>query len=320
LGIGTGKVVGMKLAFIFPGQGSQYVGMGKTLFDNFKVAKDTFEEADDALGLKVGSLCFNGPEADLKLTYNTQPAILTTSIAAMRVLSSETPLKPSLLAGHSLGEYAALVAADVMSFRDAVRLVRARGKYMDEAVPAGTGGMAAILGMEKDKVEELCKEASKGEVVVPANFNCPGQIVISGHAGAVTRAVDLAKGKGAKAISIPVSAPSHSPLMEPAGVRLSKELEKIGVMDIKCPVISNAEADFYPSKDKVADLLIRQLSHPVRWEESIAKALSFGTEAFVEVGPARVLCGLLKRINREIKSFNIEDLDSLKALQNAIKA
>jgi [acyl-carrier-protein] S-malonyltransferase len=310
----------MKLAFIFPGQGSQYVGMGKTLFDNFKVAKDTFEEADDALGLKVGSLCFHGPEADLKLTYNTQPALLTTSIAAMRVLSSETPLKPSLLAGHSLGEYAALVAADVMSFRDAVRLVRARGKYMDEAVPAGTGGMAAILGMEKDKVEELCKEASKGEVVVPANFNCPGQIVISGHAGAVTRAVDLAKEKGAKAISIPVSAPSHSPLMEPAGVRLSKELEKIGVMDIKCPVISNAEADFYPSKDKVADLLIRQLSHPVRWEESIAKALSFGTEAFVEVGPGKVLCGLLKRINREIKSFNIEDLDSLKALQNAIKA
>lgn len=310
----------MKLAFIFPGQGSQYLGMGKSLSDNFRVAKDTFEEADDALGLKIGSLCFNGPEADLKLTYNTQPAILTASIAAMRVLSSETHLKPSLLAGHSLGEYTALVAADVLSFRDALRLVRARGKYMDEAVPAGTGGMAAILGMEKEKVEELCKEASKGEVVVPANFNCPGQIVISGHAGAVTRAVDLAKERGARAIPLPVSAPSHSPLMDPAGERLSKELEKIDISGIKCPVISNVDADFYPSKDKVADLLIRQLSHPVRWEESIAKALSFGTEAFVEVGPGKVLCGLLKRINREIKSFNVEDVDSLKALQNAFKA
>jgi len=309
-----------KLLFMFPGQGSQYVGMGKSLFDNFKVARDTFEEADDALGLKISSLCFNGPEADLKLTYNTQPAILTASIAAMRVISSETPLKPSLLAGHSLGEYTALVVADVLSFRDAVCLVKARGRYMDEAVPAGTGGMAAILGMEKDKVEELCKEASKGEVVVPANFNCPGQIVISGHAGAVTRAVDLAKERGAKAIPLPVSAPSHSPLMGPAGERLSKELEKIYISGIKCPVISNADADFYPSKDMVADLLIRQLSRPVRWEESIAKALSFGTEAFAEVGPGKVLCGLLKRINREIKSVNVEDVDSLKALQNAFKA
>lgn len=309
-----------KLLFMFPGQGSQHVGMGKSLFDNFKVAKDTFEEADDALALKIGSLCFNGPEADLKLTYNTQPAILTTSIAALRVLFSETSLKPSLLAGHSLGEYTALVAADVLSFRDAVRLVRARGRYMDEAVPAGTGGMAAILGMDKDKVEQLCKDASKGEVVVPANFNCPGQIVISGHSGAVTRAVELAKERGAKAVPLPVSAPSHSPLMGPAGERLSKELEKIDISGIKCPVISNADADFYPSTDKVADLLIRQLSHPVRWEESIAKALSFGTEAFVEVGPGKVLCGLLKRINREIKSFNVEDGDSLKSLQNAFKA
>lgn len=323
MGVCTGKVVmmnNMKLAFIFPGQGSQYVGMGKSLYENFKVARDTFEEADDALGLKISSLCFNGPEAELKLTYNTQPAILATSVAALRVLSSETPLKPSLLAGHSLGEYTALVAAGVLSFRDAVQLVKARGKYMDEAVPAGTGGMAAILGMEKDKVEQLCKEASMGEVVVPANFNCPGQIVISGHAGAVTRAVDLAKEWGAKAIPIPVSAPSHSPLMNPAGERLSKELEKIGLMDIKYPVISNVDADFYPSKDKASSLLVKQLSMPVRWEESVAKALSSGTEAFVEIGPGKVLCGLLKRISREIKSFNIEDVDSLKALQNAFKA
>ena len=191
---------------------------------------------------------------------------------------------------------------------------------MDEAVPAGTGGMAAILGMEKDKVEELCREASKGEVVVPANFNCPGQIVISGHAGAVNRAVDLAKEKGAKAIPLPVSAPSHSPLMYPAGERLAKELEKIGVMDIKCPVISNADADFYPSKDMVSSLLVKQLSMPVRWEESVAKAVSSGADAFVEIGPGKVLCGLLKRINRELKSFNIEDVDSLKALQTAFKA
>lgn len=310
----------MKLAFIFPGQGSQYVGMGKSLYDNFKVAKETYEEANEALGLKISDMCFSGPEGDLKLTYNTQPAILTTSIAALRVLSAETPLKPLLLAGHSLGEYTALVASEVLTFCDAVRLVRARGKYMDEAVPAGTGGMAAILGMERDKVEQLCREASKGEVVAPANFNCPGQIVISGHAGAVTRAVELAKEWGAKAIPLPVSAPSHSPLMEPAGARLSKELEKIEVKDLKYPVISNADADFYPSRDKVAELLVKQLSHPVRWEESVAKAVSNGTEAFIEIGPGKVLCGLLKRINKELKSFNIEDVDSLKALQTTFKA
>jgi [acyl-carrier-protein] S-malonyltransferase len=308
-----------KLAFIFPGQGSQYVGMGKSLAENFKVAMETFEEANDALSRKISKLCFEGPEADLKLTYNTQPAILTTSIAALKVLSSETGLKPSLLAGHSLGEYTALVAAEALTFRDAVRLVRARGKFMDEAVPAGTGGMAAILGMDKDKVEQLCKEASKNEIVAPANFNCPGQIVISGHAGAVNRAVELAKEWGAKAIPLQVSAPSHSPLMEPAGERLSKELEKIDVKDLKYPVISNADADFYPSKDGVAGLLVKQLSHTVRWEESVAKAVSNGVEAFIEIGPGKVLCGLLKRINKELKSFNVEDVDSLKILQNAIK-
>lgn len=310
----------MKLAYIFPGQGSQYAGMGKSLCENFKAARETFEEADEALGFKISGLCFSGPDADLKLTYNTQPAILTTSIAALRVLSSETPLKPSLLAGHSLGEYTALVASEALTFWDAVRLVRARGRYMDEAVPAGTGGMAAILGMERDKVENLCREASKGEVVAPANFNCPGQIVISGHAGAVTRAVDLAKEWGAKAIPLPVSAPSHSPLMEPAGERLSKEIEKIEMRDLIYPVISNAEADFYPSRERVADLLVKQLSHPVRWEESVAKAVSDGTEAFIEIGPGKVLCGLLKRINKEIRSFNIEDADSLKVLQNSLKA
>lgn len=310
----------MKLAFMFPGQGSQHVGMGKSLYENFKAARETFDEANEALGLKITDLCFNGSEADLKLTYNTQPAILTTSIAALRVISSETPLKPSLLAGHSLGEYAALVASEALTFWDAVRLVKARGRFMDEAVPAGTGGMAAILGMEKEKVEQLCKEASKSEVVAPANFNCPGQIVVSGHIGAVNRAIELAKERGSKAVSLPVSAPSHSPLMEPAGERLAKELEKIGVKDLKYPVISNADADFYPSREKVAGLLVKQLSRPVRWEESVAKAVAEGTEAFIEIGPGKVLCGLLKRINKELKSFNVEDLDSLKALQKAFSS
>lgn len=307
-----------KLGFIFPGQGSQYVGMGRSLFDNFKVAKEVFEEADDALAMKLSSLCFNGPEADLKLTYNTQPAILTASIAALRVLYSETPLRPSLLAGHSLGEYTALVASEALTFQEAVRLVRARGKYMDEAVPAGTGGMAAILGMEKDKVEQLCLDASEGEVVAPANFNCPGQIVISGQVDAVNRAVALAREWGAKAIPLPVSAPSHSPLMERAGELLAKELEKIDVKDLKYSVISNAEAVPYPSKKEVTGLLIRQLSHPVRWEESVASAVFLGAEAFIEVGPGKVLCGLLKRINKEIMSYNVEDMDSLKALQNVL--
>lgn len=309
----------MKLAYIFPGQGSQYVGMGKSLSENFKAAKETFDEADEALGFSISGLCFNGPEAGLKLTSNTQPAILTTSIAALRVLSSETPLRPSVLTGHSLGEYTALVASEVLTFPDAVRLVTARGRFMDEAVPAGTGAMAAILGMQKDKVEQLCKESAKGEVVAPANFNCPGQIVISGNTDAVNRAVELAKSWGAKAVPLAVSVPSHSPLMEPAGIRLAKELEKIHVKDLKYPVISNADAEPYPSKDNVASLLIKQLSRPVRWEESVARAVSAGVETFIEIGPGKVLCGLLKRINKELKSFNVEDVDSFKNVQNLLK-
>ncbi len=301
-------------AFIFPGQGSQYVGMGKEFYDNFRVAKEVFDEADDSIHFSISSLCFQGPEEGLKLTENTQPAILTTSVAALRILQSEKGISPQLTAGHSLGEYSALVASGALSFSDAVQTVRLRGRFMQEAVPVGEGAMAAILGMERERVEKLCEEVSAGEVLTPANFNCPGQIVIAGHSKAIERAIEKVKREGKKAVLLPVSAPFHSPLMKPAGERLEKALEGIIVRDLKVPVVTNVEAEINRSKERVKGLLVAQVSSPVRWEESIRRMTEDGIEQVLEIGPGKVLSGLTKRINPNVEVKNVEDLQTFKKI------
>ena len=302
-----------KWAFLFPGQGSQYVGMGKDLKQNFKVAADVFAEADEALHEDLTKLCFEGPEDDLKLTRNTQPAILTVSIAALRVLQQETGLVPAITAGHSLGEYSALVASGALKFADAVAIVRKRGTFMQEAVPVGVGGMAAVLGMETDALEQICKESAEGQAVAPANYNCPGQIVISGHMEAVKRAAAKAEAAGAKkVVMLPVSAPFHSALMKPAAEKLAKALEPVAVQELKIPVLSNVEADFYPSKNDVKRLLTEQVDHPVRWIEEMERMVREGVDKCVEIGPGKVLNGLLRKISRETAIQSIENPDSIK--------
>ncbi len=302
------------VAFIFPGQGSQHVGMGKEFYENFSVAKQVFEEADDSLRFSISELCFKGPEESLKLTENTQPAMLTASIAALRVLETEKGMTPQLAAGHSLGEYSALVASGALTFSETVKIVRLRGRFMQEAVPVGKGAMAALLGMEREQVEELCEEVSSGEVLTPANFNCPGQIVIAGHSKAVERAIERVKQEGKKAVLLPVSAPFHSPLMKPAGERLEKALEEISVNDLKVSVVTNVEAEVNTLKEKVKGLLVAQVSNPVRWEESMRKMIEKGIEKVVEIGPGKVLSGLMKRIDSRIETKNLEDLQTLKKI------
>jgi [acyl-carrier-protein] S-malonyltransferase len=305
-----------QIAFVFPGQGSQYVGMGKEFHDHFRVAREVFEEADDALHFSISSLCFEGPDEALRMTENTQPAILTTSVASLRVLQSERGMSPQLTAGHSLGEYSALVASEALIFSDAVQIVRLRGRFMQEAVPLGEGAMAAILGMERQQVEGLCEEVSSGEVLSPANFNCPGQIVIAGHSKAVQRAIEMVKQNGKKAILLPVSAPFHSPLMKPAGSRLEKAFEEISVKDLKVPVVTNVEAEINTSKERVKQLLVDQVTSPVRWEESMRKMFKEGIEQVLEIGPGKVLSGLVKRIDPRIETGNLEDLQTLKKIDS----
>ncbi|NWG02377.1 MAG: ACP S-malonyltransferase [Syntrophaceae bacterium] len=302
------------IAFIFPGQGSQYVGMGKELYENFSVAKQIFEEADDCLHFLISKLCFTGPDEDLRLTENTQPAVLTMSIAALKVLQKEKGFIPQFTAGHSLGEYSALVASGALTFSEALKIVRLRGRFMQEAVPVGEGAMAAILGMEREQIEKICEEVSSGEVLTPANFNCPGQIVIAGHAKAVNRAVDKVKQDGKKAMLLPVSAPFHSPLMKPAGERLEKALEEILVCDLNIPVVTNVEAEPNTAKERVKELLVAQVSNPVRWEESMRRMIENGVEQVVEIGPGKVLSGLMKRIDPRIETKNLEDVQTLRKI------
>jgi [acyl-carrier-protein] S-malonyltransferase len=288
--------------------------MGKEFHTQFKVAKEVFEEADDCLHFSISEICFHGPAEALKLTENTQPAILTTSIAALRVLQTEKGVKAQLVAGHSLGEYSALVASGALTLSDAVQLVHLRGKFMQEAVPVGEGAMAALLGMTPEEVETLCEEVSSGEVLAPANFNCPGQIVIAGHSGAVRRAIERVQQDGKRAVSLPVSAPFHSPLMKPAADRLEKRLEEVSIRELKVPVVTNVEAEVNTSKEKVKGLLVAQVSHPVRWEQSMRKMIEEGIEEVLEIGPGKVLSGLMKRIDGEVQVGNVEDIQTLKKI------
>ena len=306
------------IAFLFPGQGSQAVGMGKDLAEKYPLARQTFEEADEALGYKLSQLCFEGPEEKLRLTEITQPAILTASVAALRVLETRMP-KPCFVAGHSLGEYSAHVASGTIEFADAVRTVRNRGQYMQEAVPVGVGAMAAIVGMTLDVVTSICQEAAQGEVCEPANINSPEQIVISGNTGAVERAAKLASERGAKkAIMLPVSAPFHSSLMKPAQDRLQVDLDKLMLQNPVYPVASNVDAQLVTENLQARDTLVRQVTNSVKWEQCVRLLISRGADTFIEVGPGKVLWGLMRQIDRSKTSLFVGDEASLTKTLDAL--
>lgn len=302
-----------KLAYIFPGQGSQAVGMGKDLYDNFAVSREVFEEANDVLGFALSEMCFAGTAEDLALTANTQPAILTTSIAAFRAIEAEGFPLPDFVAGHSLGEYSALVAAGAMSFADAVKTVRNRGTYMQEAIPVGVGAMAAILGLPLETVEVACDEASEGEVCSPANINSPSQIVIAGNSDAVDRAIEILRTRGAKrAIKLNVSAPFHCDLMFPAQTKLAKDLAEIEFQNLRFPIIENVTAEANMNGERVRMALTEQVSLPVRWAQTVENLIVQEVSTFVEVGAGKVLSGLVRQINRDVRCLNVENTESLK--------
>lgn len=307
-----------KLAFVFSGQGAQYVGMGKQIADEYKSASAIFDQASEALGFDIRRMIFEGDDETLRITENTQPTIVTVSVACLQPLL-EKGLKPDFAAGLSLGEYSAHVCSGTLSFKDAVALVRKRGRFMQEAVPVGAGAMAAILGLDADTVKECCKEGSSEGIVEPANFNCPGQIVVAGEVKAVEKVIELCKGKGAKrSMLLPVSAPFHCSLLKPAGAKLAAELEKIELGGMKLPVVANVTAAPVDDAGMVKDLLIRQVSSPVRWEDSINTMLRNGVDTFVEIGPGKTLTGFIKKISKEARTFNVEDIDSLNKTINEI--
>jgi len=309
----------MAIAYIFPGQGSQYPGMGKDLAEKFPAARQIFEAADDALGFALSDLCFNGPAEQLQLTENTQPAILATSIAVLRTMQAENFPAPNFVAGHSLGEYSALVAANGLVLRDAIKTVRARGRYMQEAVPVGSGAMAAILGADIEVIARACEEAAQGQVCSPANINSPSQVVIAGDAGAIDRAVVLLKERGAKrAVKLNVSAPFHCALMKPAQDHLAADLQDIVFSHLSVPLITNADTRPIEDGEEARQSLIRQVAQPVRWLESVEFLINQGVQTFIEIGPGKVLSGLVRQIDRSVRCVNIEDEASLRFAHEAL--
>jgi len=306
------------IAFVFPGQGSQYVGMGKELYERFAVAKDTFDEASEALNFDMAKLCFEGDPSDLSLTANAQPAILTASTAALRVLGAETDINPDFVAGHSLGEYSALVANESMAFKDAVYVVRKRGEFMQEAVPVGVGAMAAVLGLDIEMIEAICRNVSgDNHVVSPANLNAPGQTVISGNREAVDQASEAAKEKGAKrVVPLDVSAPFHCALMKPAADRLSEVLSDVKLSQMKAPIVTNCNASINDDSSKTVELLVTQVTSPVRWYESVETLGKQGVAKFIEIGPKNVLAGLIKRTLKGVSVSNFENTAQLESLKN----
>ncbi len=309
-----------KVAFVFPGQASQYSGMGRELAEKYPIALAVFDEADKALGFSISKICFEGTEDELKLTANTQPAILTVSVAAFRVLA-EKGISPDYVAGHSLGEYSALVATGALTFADAVRLVRKRGTYMQDAVPAGQGAMAAILGISPAVVQDACKRAAEGEICSAANLNSPEQTVISGHANAIKRAVEIASQSGAKrAVILPVSAPFHCAMMMPAQEKLEKDLQATHFSDLQIPLVTNVDADSISKGEEARQALVRQVCMPVLWEDSMRFLLDEDVRTFIEVGPGRVLTGIMRQIERSVTTLNVEDEKSLNATIERIVA
>jgi len=308
----------MKIAFIFPGQGSQYAGMAKEFIENFKESKEVFEIANEVLGFDLAELCVNGPVEKLNLTENTQPALLAASIAILRPLERRG-LTATAAAGHSLGEYTAITAAGGFELKDALALVQKRGKYMQEAVPAGTGLMAAVLGMDRQDVEKTCLEAAKNGIVAPANYNSPGQIVIAGEKQAVEKAMELAKAGGAKkVIPLAVSVPSHCAMMKQAGEKLAKELATVTINDLRIPIVNNADAKFLRTASELRPSLIKQISAPLYWEDSIKNLVADGYDTFIEIGPGKVLSGLVKRIAKDVKVLNVEDQKSMNETLSAL--